>query len=127
MGTASGATRSIGAPVADKMCVLSSGLYLAKSAEAAMTKRAHVVLPEELVKEVDRVAGQRRRSRFIEVAIREKLSREVRSGALRASAGILDPADYPHWETPEKVSAWVRDRRADDNARVARKVGARAE
>jgi predicted transcriptional regulator len=79
-------------------------------------------LPEELLEAVDRVAGKRRRSRFVEAAIREKLSREALAIALREAAGVLRPADYPEWETPEKVSAWVRAGRRADDERLARKL-----
>ncbi len=88
-----------------------------------MTTRAHSFIPNELLEEVDRVAGKRKRSRFVEVAIREKLAREALTLALRASVGILSPADYPEWETPEKSSAWVRASRQEDEARLARKFG----
>lgn len=87
--------------------------------------RAHVVLPEDLLVEVDRVAGKRKRSRFIESAVREKLSREVLSAALRECAGAIDTASHPEWETPEKTSAWIRAQRREDDARLARKLGPR--
>ena len=86
-----------------------------------MPTRAHII-PEELLKEVDRVAGKRKRSRFVEDAIKEKLSREALSSALRETAGAIDLASYPEWETPEQVSAWVRADRRKDQARLARKL-----
>ncbi|MEA2573631.1 MAG: hypothetical protein QOH93_929 [Chloroflexia bacterium] len=73
-----------------------------------MTTRAHIVLPEELLEAVDKLAGKRRRSQFVEEAIKEKLARERLRHALDTSVGVLDPADYPGWNTPEKVTAWVR-------------------
>ena len=84
--------------------------------------RAHVVLPEDLLEAVDRVAGKRKRSRFVEAAIREKLSREALSAALRESAGAIDLSSYPEWQNPEGVSAWVRSGRKEDDARIARKL-----
>ena len=62
--------------------------------------RTHIVVPEALIAEVDRVAGKRRRSRFVEDAIREKLSRENLRDALVATAGILPASDYPAGPTP---------------------------
>jgi predicted transcriptional regulator len=87
-----------------------------------MLMRTHVILPAELVKEVDRVVGARRRSRFVEEAIREHLRREALSSALAESAGILKEEDYPEWDSPEKVSSWVRECRGEDEARLARKL-----
>jgi metal-responsive CopG/Arc/MetJ family transcriptional regulator len=92
-----------------------------------MFMRTHVLLPTELVKEVDRVAGSRRRSRFVEEAIREHLRREALSAALDDSAGILSDADYPEWDSPEKTSAWVAERRKEDAAALERKLGREAD
>ena len=77
--------------------------------------RAHVVMPRELVKEVDDLVGHRRRSEFMTEAVREKLLRARRDKVLRETAGALT-GDYPEWETPEKVSAWVRKSREHDEA-----------
>ncbi len=84
--------------------------------------RAHVILPEELVNEVDQAAGTRKRSAFVEAAVREKLARQRQSEALRGLAGILEPGDYPEWATPEQTSAWVRAQRRLDNESLARKL-----
>lgn len=84
--------------------------------------RAHVVLSEELLKEVDRIAGKRKRSRFVEAAVREKLSREALSAALEESVGVLDLGEYPDWSTPKKSSDWVRAGRKEDEKRLARKL-----
>jgi metal-responsive CopG/Arc/MetJ family transcriptional regulator len=84
--------------------------------------RAHVFLPDELLEQVDKVAGKRKRSRFVEEAIREKLSRDALGKALEESAGVLKSYDYPDWETPEKTSAWVRSLRELDNERLERKL-----
>ncbi len=84
--------------------------------------RAHIILPEDLIAAVDRVAGKRKRSRFVESAIREKLARETLSTALLESAGAIDLKSYPEWETPEKASEWVRALRKEDNVHLSRKV-----
>ena len=86
--------------------------------------RTHIVVPEDLIQEVDRVAGKRRRSRFVEEAIREKLSRRNLGAALAATAGALDPSEYPEWDSPEGISAWVKTGREEDDTRLARKVRA---
>ena len=79
-----------------------------------MSVRAHVVLPEDLVERVDRVAGKRRRSRFVEEAVREKLAREALKATLKAGAGILGPDENPEWSTPEDISRWVSELRKAD-------------
>ncbi len=85
--------------------------------------RTHVVLPADLVKEVDRVVGTRKRSRFVEEAIREHLRREALSAALGESAGVLTDEDYPEWDSPEQVSTWVRQSRRGDTERLERQLG----
>src|SRR6266511_2943871 len=95
--------------------------------EERMLMRTHVALQAELVKEIDRAVGTRRRSRFVERAIREQLRREALSAALEETAGILKDADYPEWESPEKTSAWVRERREEDAARLRRKLARNAD
>ncbi len=87
-----------------------------------MPTRAHVVLPEELIKEVDEIAGKRKRSQFVEAAIREKLRRDRLGRTLQNSAGILKLEDYPEWQTPEGVSAWVRASRRMDEEHTKRKL-----
>ena len=82
--------------------------------------RTHVILPEDLVKSVDAHAGKGKRSKFIEEAVREKLRIEVLLAALKATAGALSAKDHPHWDTPEKVAAWVRESRRQDDKRIDR-------
>ena len=84
--------------------------------------RTHIVLPREVVEDVDRLVGYRRRSQFMADAVREKLRREKLRTALEATAGILKDADYPHWDTPETTSAWVRQLRQEDNEATERKL-----
>lgn len=80
--------------------------------------RTHIVLPREIVDEVDRLVGHRRRSQFMTEAVREKLRREKLTAALAATAGVLKDVDIPHWSTPEKTSAWIRDLRREDDAAI---------
>jgi hypothetical protein len=86
------------------------------------TIRTHVVFPKELVQAMDRLVGQRKRSAFVAEAVAEKLQREQLGRALEETAGSLSDEDYPQWDTPEKISAWVREMRAFDNASTDRKL-----
>ena len=82
--------------------------------------RTHVILPEDLVKSVDALAGKGKRSQFIEEAIREKVRIDTLRAALEATAGAFSAKDHPHWDTPEKVAAWVRESRRQDDKRIDR-------
>ena len=77
--------------------------------------RAHVLLPPELLAEVDRLVGPRRRSQFFVEAVSEKVARLKLSEVAQRAAGSLVDADTPFWGTPEAASRWVHEtRRADD-------------
>jgi len=80
--------------------------------------RTRISLPEALVREVDAAVGARRRSRFVEEAIRAQLQRNRRLSAFGQVAGSLKDVDTPGWETPEATSSWVAQQRAADDARL---------
>jgi hypothetical protein len=73
-------------------------------------------LPRDLVAEVDAVAGDRGRSRFIEDATRYALRRERLRLAIQRTAGAWAGRDDlpPEWSTSEGVVAWVRALRAEE-------------
>ncbi len=75
--------------------------------------RAHVVLPDEVIERIDANVGRRQRSRFIEVAAREKLDRIELEKALRATAGIARGPGYRHWKDQRAINAWVRRARRE--------------
>ena len=82
--------------------------------------RTHVILPEDLVRSVDALAGKGKRSQFIEEAIREKVRMDTLRAALKATAGAFSAKDHPHWDTPEKVASWVRESRRESDKRIDR-------
>lgn len=73
--------------------------------------RAHIVLPDELIRQVDAAVGKRKRSRFVADALREKLKREALLIALEKTAGILSAESHPEWATSRKAAAWVHETR----------------
>jgi hypothetical protein len=77
--------------------------------------RAHIVVPDELIAEVDAQVGQRKRSRFIAEAIEEKLRTNRVLDAFDQVAGFLVDADIPGWETPESRVEWVRNLRRESD------------
>lgn len=79
-----------------------------------MNVRTNLLLPAELVRELDEVAGPRNRSRFVAEAVAYKLHREKLRRAFDAARGMLKREDYPHWATSEMVVEWVREMRAEE-------------
>lgn len=78
-----------------------------------MNVRTNLLLPRELVDEVDRFAGERGRSRYVAEALRARLKRDRLKEAIEKTAGVLRPEDYPEWATSENVVEWVRARRSE--------------
>lgn len=53
--------------------------------------RTNLTLPEELIREVDSIAGPRGRSRYVADAVAQRVKRDRLSRAIDASAGSLVP------------------------------------
>ena len=78
--------------------------------------RTHLVLPAEVVKQIDDLVGTRKRSAFIAEAAREKLHAERLRKAIEEGSGVLDMTKHPEWATSEKVVEWVQAQRAIPSA-----------
>jgi len=78
-------------------------------------RRAHVILPIDVVADIDRLVGKRGRSAFLtEIAQREIKIRHQRD-VLRETVGAWKSEDHP--ELAQGAAAWVRQTRALDNRR----------
>lgn len=86
------------------------------------TKRTHVVLSEQLVKDIDTLVGTRKRSSFLTQAAEEKLMRLRQLKALEAAAGFWKDKDHP--ELKQGAAKWVAKLRRQDEKRL-QKVTAR--
>ena len=82
-------------------------------------RRTHIVMPAELVKAIDAEVGPRKRSRFVQEAVEEKLRRQRLQTSLAEMAGSLADVDIPGWETPEAAAEWVRALRRGDPVGVS--------
>jgi metal-responsive CopG/Arc/MetJ family transcriptional regulator len=78
-----------------------------------MNVRTNLLLPKELVDEVDHFAGERGRSRYVAEALRARLKRDRLREAVERTSGAWSAVDYPEFATSEKVVEWVRARRAE--------------
>jgi Arc/MetJ-type ribon-helix-helix transcriptional regulator len=82
-------------------------------AVSAARRRAHVVLPDDLLREIDGRVGPRRRSEFIQEAIEEKLTQLRRVEAFERVVGSVADGQVPEWDTRESATAWVRKLRQE--------------
>ena len=78
-----------------------------------MNVRTNLLLPKDLVDEVDHFAGARGRSRYVAEALRARLKRDRLKEMIERTAGAWAPEDYPEFATSEMVVNWVRARRAE--------------
>jgi Arc/MetJ-type ribon-helix-helix transcriptional regulator len=77
--------------------------------------RLHITLGDELVRELDRRVGARRRSSFIAHAVRQALDDAHRWELIESSLGSI--GDTGHEWDPDPAS-WVREQRRADAGRV---------
>jgi metal-responsive CopG/Arc/MetJ family transcriptional regulator len=79
------------------------------------SKRVHLILPEELLREIDRTVGLRGRSRFIADTAAAELRRIRQRRALRAAAGAWKTKDHP--ELARGAARFVRRIRVESDRR----------
>lgn len=76
--------------------------------------RLHITLEDELVAELDRRAGTRRRSAFIGQVVRRALDDERRWDDIESALGSITDSGH-EWD--DDPAAWVRSQRRDDVSR----------
>lgn len=87
-----------------------------------MNQRTHVVIPKELVTQIDTLVGKRGRSRFLVEAASYELRRLRQLKTLKSAAGSWKSQDHP--ELGAGAASWVRTLR-DQNTGRARKIARR--
>ena len=76
--------------------------------------RLHIQLEDDLVADLDRRAGPRRRSAFIAALIRRSLEDEQRWDEIEASLGSISDTGH-EWD--DDPAEWVRQQRRSDPRR----------
>lgn len=79
-------------------------------------KRTHIVVSEELVKEIDKLSGKRKRSWFITQAVKKEIQRINFLMAVKETAGAWKDEDHPEFK--KGVDSWVRSMREEDEKRL---------
>jgi len=79
------------------------------------TKRTHIVIPEDLGREIDTLVGKRSRSSFFAEAARKELKRRRMIIALERAAGSWKGKDHP--ELRKGAAQWVAKLRREDERR----------
>ena len=84
------------------------------------TVRTHVVLPEDLVREIDALVGPRGRSAFIVETARDAVRRKRLLHFLRSDEPAWKEEDHP--ELANGAAAWVRKLRAESERATRRRL-----
>ena len=79
-------------------------------------KRTHVIVPEELIKEIDRLSGRRKRSQFITEAIKREIQRLNYITAVRDTSGTWESNNHP--ELVKSSESWIKSLRETDKKRL---------
>jgi hypothetical protein len=77
--------------------------------------RLHIALDDDLVEELDRRAGPRRRSTFVAELIRRGLDDEQRWDDIESALSGLGDTEHD-WD--DDVAGWVRAQRSTDSRRA---------
>jgi Arc/MetJ-type ribon-helix-helix transcriptional regulator len=77
-------------------------------------KRTHVVLSDQLVKDIDKLVGSRRRSSFLTEAAEEKL---MRMRQIKALDQLIPWSEHDHPELKQGAAKWVSKLRRQDEER----------
>jgi Arc/MetJ-type ribon-helix-helix transcriptional regulator len=81
-------------------------------------RRTHIVIPEPLVNEIDRLVGKRGRSEFFTQAAQKELRRLQQIRALENIAGAWKDKDHP--ELKGGAARWVKELRKESEQRLHR-------
>jgi len=82
------------------------------------TKRTHVVLPADLISQIDTLVGKRKRSRFLADLASREVKRLHLLKALKRAAGSWKDEDHP--ELKNGAAAWIEQLRQEDEERFRR-------
>lgn len=82
------------------------------------TKRTHIILPEDLVGEIDKIAGSRGRSAFLADLARREIKRRRLLRVFERDEPIWKDEDHP--ELRKGAAEWVREMRQESEGRFQR-------
>jgi len=80
------------------------------------SRRAHVVLPEDLVTQIDKIVGSRGRSSFLADLARREIKRRHMLDVFKNEEPIWKDEDHP--ELKDGAAEWVRQMRAESEAHL---------
>ena len=83
-----------------------------------MKTKAHLVFPQNILEEVDQIAGKRKRSLFIVKATQEKLERERFLKTLDETKGAWADKHHAQLRTERDMEQYLREKRSSYRRRL---------
>lgn len=83
--------------------------------------KTHIILPHDLLEDIDKIVGNRKRSSFLTEAAREKLERVKLARALEEARGAWKDEDYKELYSIDDIREWVRDLRQENSKRLQKR------
>jgi hypothetical protein len=84
--------------------------------------RAHIIIEEDIVKEIDRLIGKKKRSGFIAAAAKRELKKIKQLSVIKKLKGTWKDADHPELMGKEGTYKWVRKLRDEDEKILRKKL-----
>jgi hypothetical protein len=84
--------------------------------------KAHVIVEESLLKEIDRLVGKKKRSSFIADTAKKELQRLNQLSLLKKLKGSWKDEDHPEMKGKEGTYRWVRKIRQEDEKILRGKI-----
>jgi hypothetical protein len=76
-----------------------------------LSRRAHIILPVDVLADIERLVGKRGRSAFLTEIARDEIQRRQQRNALLAAKGAWKDEDHP--ELKDGAAAWVHQMRSE--------------
>jgi hypothetical protein len=84
--------------------------------------RTHVIIEEDIVKEIDRLVGKKKRSRFISDATKKELKKLKQLSVIKKLRGVWKDEDHPELAGKDGAYKWVRKLRSEDEKLLRKKL-----
>lgn len=84
--------------------------------------RTHVIIEEDIVKEIDRLVGKKKRSSFISEATKKELKKLKQLSVIKKLRGVWKDEDHPELAGKDGTYKWVRKLRSEDEKILRKKL-----
>lgn len=84
--------------------------------------RTHVIIEEDIVKEIDRLVGKKKRSSFISEATKKELKKLKQLSVIKKLRGVWKDADHPELAGKDGTCKWLRKLRSEDEKILRKKL-----